>query len=279
MFDLPSRSTTSHQLVDVVLVHSKVRYPAKILHLVLTHLPVLDEVDSYIGARFIERHVIDKPKAMYNPCGTVVPLIMTHPPGLLSRLHLREQIAMITLFDPEDIVAAVIMQGFDVRGIGTEPIFGDDEPQMRVIVAQLGNEAFGRIALTIMLLAAVVFDNRFGHQRNHCTPVRMNECGPQQLMRRGDRTVAVVLFETRLTMNGFGGKRPGAIKGKHITALEKYHLFKRCAALQLPQDAFAQRPQGLGGNGIKHLSHVGVARGALNAVDGFPVAFCALLVK
>ena len=106
----------------------------------------------------------------------------------------------------------------------------------------------------------------------------MNECGPQQLMRIGDRTVAVVLFETRLTMNGFGGKIPGAIEGKQITALEKYHLFKRFAALQLPKDA-CERPQGFGCNGIEHLSHVRVARGARNAVDCFQVAFGALLVK
>jgi len=276
---LPPRSATSHQLVDVVLVHSKVCHPAHILDLVLTDLPVLDAVDSDIGTRCVERQVIDTPKALCNPCGAVVPLLMTHPSGVLSRLPLLEQRAMIALLDAEDRVAAGIMQGFDVRGMGTESIFGDDEPQMRGILAQRGHEALGRMALTILFLAAIVFAKRFGHQRNHCAPVRMNECGPQQWMRRGDRTVAVVLFEIRLTMHGFGGNIPGAIEGKHITAREKYHLFKRFAALQLPKDACEQRPQGFGCNGIEHLSHVRVARGARNAVDGCHVACGALLVK
>ncbi len=80
-------------------------------------------------------------------------------------------------------------------------------------------------------------------------------------------------------MNRFGGKIPGAIEGKQITALEKDEIFKRFAALQLPKDACKQRPQGFRGNGIEHLSHVGVARGAFNAVDGVQVAFGALLVK
>ena len=93
-------------------------------------------------------------------------------------------------------MAAVLMQGFDVRGIGTEPIFGDDEPQMRVTVAQCGDEACGGIALTIIFRAPIVCDDRFRHQRKHCTPIRMNERGPQHLMRRGDRPVTVVLFET-----------------------------------------------------------------------------------
>ena len=102
IFDLPPRSTPSHQLVDVRLVHAKVGHPAKMLHAVLTDFPVLDEVDADIVTRFVERHIIDKPKAMSNPCGTVVPLIMTHPSGVLRRVHLREQMAMITLFDPSN---------------------------------------------------------------------------------------------------------------------------------------------------------------------------------
>src|SRR2546430_10342242 len=51
----------------------------------------------------------------------------------------------IAFFDPEDIVTTVIVQGLDVRGIGTQAIFGDDEFEMRVILAQRGNEAFGGI--------------------------------------------------------------------------------------------------------------------------------------
>src|SRR5260370_4491316 len=80
-------------------------------------------------------------------------------------------------------------------------------------------------------------------------------------------------------MNRLGGKIHGAIEGKQTTAHEKDEILKRLAALQLPKAACKQRPQGFRGNGIEHLSHVGVARGAFNAVDGVQVAFGALLVK
>jgi hypothetical protein len=99
-------------------------------------------------------------------------------------------------------------------GIGTEPIFRHDHLQMPMIAPQLGQKAFGRIAFTIIFLVAILFQNRFGHQRNHVTPVWMNQRRPQQLMRVGDRPVPVVGFQTRRTMNGFGGKIPRPIQGQ-----------------------------------------------------------------
>jgi len=47
-------------------------------------------------------------------------------------------------------VTAVIVQGFNVRRIGTESIFGDNKPEMGMVLAQLGNEAFGGMALTLV---------------------------------------------------------------------------------------------------------------------------------
>ena len=43
----------------------------------------------------------------------------------------------------------MIVQGLDVGGIGTQSVFGDDELEMGVIVAELGDEAFGRIPFTM----------------------------------------------------------------------------------------------------------------------------------
>src|SRR5467141_3487879 len=99
------------------------------------------------------------------------------------------------------------------------------------------------MTLTIVLLGAIVFDTRFGPQGHHFTPVRMHECGAQHLMRIGHRPVTVLLFETRRTMNLCGGKIPSASEGEPITAFEKHHLFKRFAALQLPQDGLERWPQ------------------------------------
>ena len=93
---------------------------------------------------------------MDHPCGAVVPLIIGDAPGVLRRLHLLEQIGMIAFFDPENIVQTVGVQGLDVRGIGTQTVFGDDELEMGVVLAQLGHKAFGGIAFTIIFVRAIV---------------------------------------------------------------------------------------------------------------------------
>ena len=45
--------------------------------------------------------------------------------------------------------------------IGTETVFGDDELEMGVIVAELGDEAFGRIPFTIVFARAILGHNGF----------------------------------------------------------------------------------------------------------------------
>ena len=106
--------------------------------------------------RGIEGHVIDKAKAMDQPCGAVVSFIIGDAPGVLRRLHLLEQKGMIAFFDPKDIVQIVVVQGLDVRGIGTQTVFGDDELEVGMILAQLGHKAFGGIAFTIIFGRPIV---------------------------------------------------------------------------------------------------------------------------
>jgi len=49
-------------------------------------------------------------------------------------------------------MAIVLDQRANVRGIGTQTVFGDDELERRVILAQLGEEALGGIAFTVVFL-------------------------------------------------------------------------------------------------------------------------------
>ena len=55
---------------------------------------------------------------------------------------------MVAFFNPQNVMAIVLDQRANVRGIGTQTIFGDDELEMRVILAQFGNETLGGIALS-----------------------------------------------------------------------------------------------------------------------------------
>src|SRR5262245_32077577 len=104
IFNLPPGSPSPHEVKDSALTHPQVRYPTKMLDFVRTTLPVLDKVAPHIRVRGVERHVIDKAKAMAKTCSTVVAFIVEHTPRVLRRLHLLEQKGMIACFAPEDIV-------------------------------------------------------------------------------------------------------------------------------------------------------------------------------
>ena len=82
-----------------------------------------------------------------------------------------------------------------------------------MIAAKLADKALGSVAFAVIFLAAILFDNRLGHQRNDVALVGVNERRTQQLMGLGDGAVAVVLFQTRLAVNLLGGKIAGAIEG------------------------------------------------------------------
>src|SRR5207253_6578231 len=83
IFNLPPRSSTAHELIDVPLAHAQVRHPAEVLDLARTYFPILDEIDPHVRSRGIKRHVVDKAKAMHHTHGAVMPLIKGHVPACL----------------------------------------------------------------------------------------------------------------------------------------------------------------------------------------------------
>ena len=128
---------------------------------------------------------------MHQPCGAVVPCIRGDAPSVLRGLDLLAQIGMIAFFHPEDIVEIVILQGRNVRGIGTQTIFGDNELQVGMILTQLGHEALGGMTFAIILGRSITVDNRLRHERNDGPLVRMDDRSAQHLVRISEGPVAV----------------------------------------------------------------------------------------
>jgi len=226
----------------------------------------------HVRVRCIARHVIDQAQPMHTTHGSVMPLVREDTSGVLRRLHLREQRCMNAFFDPKHIAQMVVVQGLSGRGLGTQALFRHEKLEVRVALAQRGNEALGGLAFALIFLRAIVLHNGFGHPRHHCTHVRRaNRCA-QPLVLRGDRPVAVPLWQTRRPMHGLGGERPCAIEGHSIMALQQRHWFQRRAALAWPKDAFAQGAEGRGEGRIKALAPLRVARG----VCSIPARVCNL---
>ena len=165
---------------------------------------------------------------------------------MLRCVYLLEQKGMIAFFDSKNIAQIVVLQCFNVRRIRTQAVFSDDELEVRVVLAQLNDKAFGSIPFTIIFVHPIILPDRFRHQGNHGTHVGMDERGTQQLMRIRDRTVPMHRVQTRGTVNGRGGKIPRAIEGQEVVAIEKHHLFKCLATLELSQDALEHWAEPLG---------------------------------
>jgi hypothetical protein len=102
---------------------------------------------------------------------------------------------MVAFFDAEHIMQVVLLQDLHVWGIRTQAVFGDDQFQVRVVLAQLGDQTLGRMAFTIVVLRAIVLDNRFGHQRNHFVLIGVNESRPQHLVAVGHGAVSLMGFQ------------------------------------------------------------------------------------
>ena len=115
-----------------------------------------------------------------------------------------------------------------------------------MVLAQFDDEPFGGIAFTIIFVRPIVLPDRFRHQGDHRTHVGMDDRGAQHLMRIRDRTVPMPRVQTRGTGNGRGGKIPRAIEGQKVVAIEKHHLFKRLATLELSKDALEHWAEPLG---------------------------------
>src|SRR5258706_6247671 len=73
IFNLPSGSSTPHEVKDVALAHPQVRHPTEVLDLVSADFPVLNEIDAHVRVRSIERHIIDKAKPLHKTRIAVLP--------------------------------------------------------------------------------------------------------------------------------------------------------------------------------------------------------------
>jgi hypothetical protein len=152
----------------------------------------------------------------------------------------------------------VVVQHLDMEGVGAQAVFGDDQLEVGVVLAQLPEQALGCLPLTIVFLGAVLLDNGLGHQRNDFAFLRVQEHRAHHLVAIGDGAIAVMRFQTRRTVNLLGGKIVRAIKGDEGVAVHKHHLFKRFATLEGAKDVLEQGTEGLG------LDRTSIARMAVS---------------
>ena len=70
------------------------------------------------------------------------------------------------------------LQQLDMRTIGGQGLLDDDELEMGMLPPQRGQQAFGRVAFTIVLSGPILPGNRLGGQGNHCALIGMDDQCP-----------------------------------------------------------------------------------------------------
>jgi hypothetical protein len=95
----------------------------------------------------------------------------------------------------------------------------------------------------------------------------------------GYGTVSVVFFQTRVAVNLLGGKIAGAIKSEQVMALDKDHLCKSFATLQVTKNRLERGSQVLGLNRVESLAHRCIARDPLNPIDAVQIVLSSDLIK
>jgi len=67
VFDFPACPSPAHQVICVVPADGEVGDPAKMAGFFAFDLPVFQKVDAHIGIRLVQRHIIEKTKAVDDP--------------------------------------------------------------------------------------------------------------------------------------------------------------------------------------------------------------------
>ena len=113
-----------------------------------------------------------------------------------------------------------------------------------MFVSNLPRQTLARVAFTVILVVAILLNDRLRRERNDLLVTGMNDHRSQHLMMGGNLARLAVLFlQARLAMNRFRREISRAIHRHQITAVMKDVRFQRFPALQLPKDIVKHGPQ------------------------------------
>ena len=149
-----------------------------------------------------------------------------------------------------------------------------------MLLAPRGDKPCGGIPFPIVFLRAIAVHKRLGHERHDGPLVRMEKRGAQHLMRRGDGPMAVApAVNTRHRASSWTKNTPCHQGPRENGPPETPSVPAPCRAGVAERDLCTPGASTLGETGASIARRRGVARDALNPVDGVQMAFAPLLVK
>ena len=202
-FSIFQRAGTSHQGHEIVLIDGDIRHPGEVGDgAVGSVLPDLEDVHLEVEVGVVERRAVQITEA-------VAKALLIGEGGLgrlWRRRHPVEQKRMVALLGAEDELEIQRLQMADVRGVGGECVFDDDQLQVRMRAAHSGEQALGGVALAIVFLRPVGLEDGLGCERKHLLVVGMYQHRAKHLVVVGRGAVAVMLLGAVRTVDRLRGR-------------------------------------------------------------------------
>ena len=232
------------------------------------HLPVFQHVDQAVLMRLVERYAVVKAKVMQHAGGLIDQSQRLRPARLVGGGEKPKQKGVVARFDADDVMRIGLAQVVEMRCVGTQRVLEDDDRQVRMVPAKRLEPATCGVAFAVVFGVTILVNNRLRGQRDYFFEVGMDQRGTQQLVVVGHAAAAMVLLQTRSTVNLGGGKIARPVQRQQVMAVEIDEPFQRLAALQAAKDITEQRPQVVGIDRIEEGPHLGVAGNVVDGVDG-----------
>ncbi len=192
-------------------------------------LPVLEEIDLQVEVGVVQRHAVEVAKAVANAARVGE----RHLGGALTVRHPVEQEGVVARLGAEDEAQIQPLQMADVRTIGGQRVFDDDQLEMGVLAVQRAQQAFGGVALAVVLARPIGLEDRLGGEGKDLLAVGMHQHRTEHLVIVGGGAVAMVLLSALGAMHAVRGEIPRAIEGKQVVAIEVGKPLQPLAALLL----------------------------------------------
>ena len=134
-----------------------------------------------------------------------------------------------------------------------------------MFVSNLLQQTLACVAFAVVLVVAVLLDDRLRRERNDLLVIGMNHGGSQHLMLIGDLVgLAVRFLQAGIAMHSFRRVVSRAIHRQQAIAIQKGVGFQSLSALQLSKNIVEQRPQRIRFERIEYLPHLRIARNLLD---------------
>ena len=141
VFNFPARTSTADKLGRVFFGNRQVGHPTKAFHAfaVRAVFRILQEVHSQIEIAFVERKIVRKTDLTGDPFSfRILPLNAGHAIFFVGLDDLSEEMFVISRFGTQQEVHPLLLEQTNMRSIAGQRIFHDDEFQVRMFFADLG---------------------------------------------------------------------------------------------------------------------------------------------